>query len=63
MNQDREELRQRLQDLQAVTRRLDKMLANGRRLPALDLARCAVAIDQAATKLERHADNLSPAGD
>jgi hypothetical protein len=61
MNTDRAELRERLGELKAAADRLDTILANGRRLPAILLAKATVDIDKAATRLEKHAATLAPA--
>jgi hypothetical protein len=62
-NSDRDELRERLAELKAAADRIDALLANGRRLPAIPLARAMVDIDRATTRLQKHAATLAPAGD
>ena len=57
---DRDELRGRLAELKAAAGRIDALLANGRRLPAIQLAKATVDIDRMADKLARHAATLAP---
>jgi hypothetical protein len=53
------ELRQRLRDLVRTAGLLDTVLAAGQPLPTFTLARAAVDVDKAASRLARHADRLA----
>jgi hypothetical protein len=57
-NSDRAELRERLRELTAAAERLDGLLANCRKLPAIALAKATLDIDRAASRLEKHAATL-----
>jgi hypothetical protein len=61
-NDEHSELRQRLQELSALAGRPERLLSDGRPLPAFLLYRMAVDVDKAAARLARHAQRLAGEG-
>ncbi|HKI36047.1 MAG TPA: hypothetical protein VKA46_29595 [Gemmataceae bacterium] len=57
-NDNRAEVRERLNELRETCEALDELLGNGDRLPAFPLAKVTLAIDKMATTLGKHLATL-----